>query len=322
MVQGTQQPAASAAAPDLSVYGVESLWLKQAPAGQRLLVAYAHPDDESFGNAGTILRYTSAGVAVHYACATRGESGTVEPEFLQSYPDVAALRTAELNCAARTLGLSAVHLLGYRDSGMQGSEDNLNPAALYQAPLERVTGQLVALIRAVQPQVVVTFGPYGGYGHPDHIKMHQATVAAFAAAADAKQFPDQIAAGLAPWAPAKLYYSTFGTRLLRFNIAMMRLWRQDPTRLGKNHDIDILRALAENTPRTTMIDSGRFFEQKERAWECHSSQLGGMGSVRSLPRSIRRLFNRAEQFTRVVPPWGGQRTPERDLFAGLDPTAS
>ncbi len=135
MAHAAQQPADGTATPDLAAYGVESLWLKETPAKQRLLVAYAHPDDESFGNAGTILRYTSAGVAVHCACATRGESGTVEPEFLQSYPDVAALHTAELECAARTLGLSAVHLLGYRDSGMQGSEDNLNPAALYQAPL-------------------------------------------------------------------------------------------------------------------------------------------------------------------------------------------
>src|SRR5262245_41936545 len=105
-------------------------------------MVYAHPDDETFGHGGTIARYASAGVAVHYACATRGEVGGVAPELLEGYTDVAALRTAELECAARTLGMAAVHFLGYRDSGMAGSPDNQHPAALVQAPVERVAGQV------------------------------------------------------------------------------------------------------------------------------------------------------------------------------------
>jgi mycothiol S-conjugate amidase len=302
---------------DLAAYAIESLWLNSAPAARTLLVVYAHPDDESFGNAGTIAHYTAAGVAVHYACATRGECGTVEPSLLDGYEDTAALRTAELACAARTLNLAAVHFLGYRDSGMPGSPDNQHPASLVQAPQERVIGQVVALIRALRPQVVLTFGPYGGYGHPDHIAIHQATLAAFGAAGSPARYPDQLAAGLAPYAPAKLYYSTFGGRLIKAGVALMRLFGQDPRRSGENGDVDLARAAAEVTPITTSIDSSAYMPQKLRAWECHRSQLGGMRQVQRMPAPLRRMFVGAEHFTRVAPPWPARRARERDLFDGI-----
>src|SRR5262245_51942144 len=128
---------------DFSPYSIESLWLNPAPAPRTLLVVYAHPDDESFGNAGTLARYAAEGVAVHYACATRGECGEVAPELLDGYADIAALRSAELACAAETLGLAAVHFLGYRDSGMAGSPDNQHPDALVQAASDRLASQVV-----------------------------------------------------------------------------------------------------------------------------------------------------------------------------------
>jgi LmbE family N-acetylglucosaminyl deacetylase len=301
--------------PDLSPYGIDSLWLDAAPAPRTLLMVYAHPDDETFGNGGTIARYTAAGVAVHYACATRGECGGVAPDLLEDYADVAALRTAELDCAARTLRMAAVHFLGYRDSGMVGSPDNQHPAALVQAPVDRVAGQVAALIRALRPQVILAFGPYGGYGHPDHIATHHATLAAFAAASDPARYPEQIAAGLAPWAPSRLYYPTFGTRLPRAAIAVMRLTGREPRRLGENQDIDMLRATDEATPITTVVDTAAYLDQKERAYHCHRSQLGGMAGMLKLPRPLRRWLSR-EPFTRIVPAWsGGPR--ERDLFAGI-----
>src|SRR5262245_35081618 len=102
---------------NLTSYRIDTLWLIPAPARRTLLVVYAHPDDESFSNAGTLARYTAEGVAVHYACATRGECGGVAPELLDGYADIGALRSAELTCAARALGLAAVHFLGYRHSG-------------------------------------------------------------------------------------------------------------------------------------------------------------------------------------------------------------
>jgi mycothiol S-conjugate amidase len=279
-----------------------------------LLVVYAHPDDESFGNAGTLARYTAEGVAVHYACATRGECGGVAPELLDGYADIAALRSAELACAAQTLGLAAVHFLGYRDSGMAGSPDNQHPGALAQAAPDRVAGQVVALIRALRPQVVLTFGPYGGYGHPDHIAIHHATRAAFDAAGDQARYPEQLGDGLAPGAPTRLYYPTVGVRLLRTGVAVMRLLGRDPHRAGQNGDVDVRRMVDETTPATTAIDGGAYLAQKERAWRCHRSQLGGIARLLDMPGPLRRMWMREERFTRVVPAWeGGPR--ERDLFA-------
>jgi LmbE family N-acetylglucosaminyl deacetylase len=301
---------------NLTPYNIVSLWLDPAPASRALLVVYAHPDDESFGNAGTLARYAAAGVAVHYACATRGECGAVAPELLDGYADIAALRSAELDCAARTLGLAAVHFLGHRDSGMAGSPENQHPDALVQAAPERVAGQVVALIRALRPQVVLTFGPYGGYGHPDHIAIHHAARTAFADAGDRSRYPEQLVAGLAPWAPDRLYYPTFGARLLRAGVAMMRLFGRDPHRSGENGDVDLQRMADEATPVTTVIDGRAYLAQKDRAWRCHRSQLGGMARLLELPGPLRRLWMRDEHFTRVIPVWeGGPR--ERDLFAGL-----
>lgn len=299
---------------DLTAYGIDSRWLRNHTAERRLLFVYAHPDDESFGNAGTILRYTNDGVAVHYACATRGEAGDVPPEMLAGYADVGALRTVEQICAAEVLGLTSVHFLGHRDSGMAGSPDNQHPAALIRQPLTHVAGQIVALIRAIQPQVVVTFGPYGGYGHPDHIFCHRATTAAFEAAGNPTLYPEQIDNGLEPWQPQRLYYSTFGTRFLSSVIFVMRLLGKDPSRFGRNGDVDLVNAAREATPVTTTIDTSAYFEPAIRARECHHSQGGGIGWLRRLPTFVQRRLNSIEHFTRVAPPWNGEEI-ERDLFS-------
>jgi len=297
----------------LTAWGIDSRWLRSNDADRRLLFVYAHPDDESFGNAGTILRYSSDGVAVHYACATRGEAGDVSPELLAGYADVGALRTVEQMRAAEVLGLTGVHFLGHRDSGMPGSPDNQHPDALIRQPPALVAGQIVALIRAIRPQVVVTFGPYGGYGHPDHVFCHQVTTAAFEAAGNPTLYPEQIADGLAPWQPQRLYYSTFGTRFLSTVVFIMRLLGKDPSRFGRNGDVDLVRAAREATPATTKIDTAAYFEQAIRARECHHSQGGGIGWIRRLPKPLQRRLNAVERFTRVAPPWNGE-VIERDLF--------
>ena len=299
---------------DLARYGIDSLWLNDAPADRRLLVAYAHPDDESFGSAGTLARYAAEGVAVHLVCATRGECGMVSAAQLEGYADLAALRSTELGCAARTLGLAAVHFLGYRDSGMAGAAENDHPQAFAHASAEQVTARVTTLIRALRPQVVVTFGPYGGYGHPDHIAIHTAARQAFAAAGDQAYSNDLLVEGLAPWQPAKLYYSTISTRVLRLSVRMMRLFGRDPRRIGENGDIDLLRVIEETTPATTVIDNRAYLTEIEQAWRCHATQLPSVERALHLPRPLRRRVLGVERFTRVVPAWpGGAR--EHDLFA-------
>jgi LmbE family N-acetylglucosaminyl deacetylase len=153
-------------------------------------VALAHPDDESFGLGGTLALYAKRGVEVHYVCATRGEAGTVSAEFMDGYESVAALREAELRCAAQVLGLASVHYLGYRDSGMVGTTENQHPDALEQAPLDQVVSTLAGHVRRIKPQIVIAHDPAGTYGHPDHIKMHHAMREAFHAAGDADQYPE------------------------------------------------------------------------------------------------------------------------------------
>ncbi|MCX7860973.1 MAG: PIG-L family deacetylase, partial [Chloroflexus sp.] len=200
----------------------ETIILRPTPAPDArpvLLAVFAHPDDESFGPGGTLARYAWSGVAVHLICATGGEEGTVDAALLNGYESVAALRRAELLRAAEALGLSSVTLLGYRDSGMPGTDANRHPAALINQPREQVVAQLVRHIRRLRPQVVITFDPIGGYRHPDHIAIHEATVAAFHAAGDPAAWPE---AGPA-YAPQKLYYTTFSRRLLRLLVRLMPL---------------------------------------------------------------------------------------------------
>lgn len=302
---------------NFAAYRIDTLWRDPAPRPRTILIAYPHPDDESFGNGGTIARYAAQGVAVHYACATRGECGTVDEHLLAGYANIAELRTAEQAQAAEALGLAAVHFLGHRDSGMPGAPDNQHPDAFIQQPLERVAGQLVALMRALRPQVVLTFGPYGGYGHPDHIHIHHAARLAFAAAGDPARYPEQIAAGLAPWQPQKLYYPTFGVRLIKLAVLVMRLLRRDPRRFGRNRDVDIVRVIEETTPITTRVGCADYLDANLRARASHRSQGGDMAFNRRMPRWLLRRFYAAEHFTRVAPAWPPVRPPERDLFEGL-----
>ena len=109
---------------------------------KRLLISFAHPDDESFGIGPLLARYAADGVEMTLICATNGDAGTVEPDHLNGYSSVASLRLAELECASQVLGFKDVITFGYRDSGMMGTPDNQHPDSLWQAPIDRLTGRL------------------------------------------------------------------------------------------------------------------------------------------------------------------------------------
>jgi LmbE family N-acetylglucosaminyl deacetylase len=294
---------------------METIHLRDPDASRRLLVALAHPDDESFGPAGTIIHYARQGVAVHYICATRGEAGNVDPELLSGTMSVAELRTQELECAARHLGLAGVHFLGYRDSGMANSPENQDPASLFQAPLEEVAAKITGLIRQLRPQVVLTFDPAGGSFHPDHLKMNQATTLAFHAAGDPEWFAHQIQQGLAPYQPQKLYYTVFPLWWAKAAVRILPLLGHDPTAMGRNHDVNLKRMVdQESQAVTTRINISPHLDASEQAAQCHASQLSGGPS--HVPRFLRRWLSRFDRYTRVVPPFEGKRI-ERDLFAGV-----
>ena len=158
-----------------------------------LLAVHAHPDDESSKGAAVMARYADQGVRVVVVTCTGGEAGEIlnpamdKPGVLERMPE---LRRQELAKALEILDVTAHHWLGYRDSGMADSETNGHPDAFANADLEEATGRLVALIRAERPQVVLTYDEHGGYPHPDHIRTHEVSVAAFEAAGDPGRFPE------------------------------------------------------------------------------------------------------------------------------------
>lgn len=264
-----------------------------------ILVALAHPDDESFGMGGTLAYYADRGVEVHLVCATRGEAGMVEPQFMEGYDSVAELREAELRCAAKSLGLASVTFLDYRDSGMAGSDDNRHPDAFVNAPMDEAVCKLVGHIRRLKPQVVLTFDSTGGYHHPDHIYIHKTTKEAFHAAGDADQYPDSGA----PHAPEKLYYNALSRRRLRWLVRVMPLTGRDPSKVGRNGDID-LTALAKDpdTPPHVTINYRHYQDRKQNASQCHASQLGGVIPRNLLTEAYYRVFGRRDRFTRGYPP--------------------
>jgi LmbE family N-acetylglucosaminyl deacetylase len=277
-----------------------------------LLAIFAHPDDESFGPGGTLALYARQGVEVHLICATRGEVGAAPPHLLDGHTDVAGLRESELRCAAGHLGLTGVHFLGYRDSGMPGSEDNRHPQALAAAPLEEVAQRLVWYLRRLRPQVVITFDPIGGYRHPDHIAIHRATVMAFDQAAD----PDHLPPAGPPHAADKLYFAAFPRRAMRWMVRLMPLVGRNPRRFGQNGDIDLVDIASQDFPVHARIDIRPVLERKTQASACHASQ-GGMPR-RGLIGWIFRLTAGSETFTRAVPPApAGLR--ESGLFEGIAP---
>jgi N-acetyl-1-D-myo-inositol-2-amino-2-deoxy-alpha-D-glucopyranoside deacetylase len=145
---------------------------------QSLLLVHAHPDDESIITGGLILCAREAGDRVIVVTCTGGEEGEVHNLDQAVRPRLAEVREGELRAACAILGVDRLELLGYRDSGMAGSPANDHPDSFHRAPLDEVAGRLVLLLWAEQPDTVVTYGPDGTYGHPDHVKAHQAAVAA------------------------------------------------------------------------------------------------------------------------------------------------
>lgn len=279
-----------------------------------LLAVLAHPDDETFGMGGTLALYAKRGVDVYLVCATSGEVGVMEPEFLEGFESPAERRQYELRCAAQKLGLKGVYFLGYRDSGMPGSEDNRHPQALAAAPLDEVVEKVVHYIRLLRPQVVLTFDPVGGYRHPDHIRIHEATVQAFYSAGQPNLFTQD---ELPPYHPEKLYFHTFSRKLLRLAVWMMPLFGKDPHRWGTNQDIDLADLAVEDFPVHAVIDYREVKEIKQEAAECHASQGGGT-MLNGLMGLVLRMIGDRESFMRAEPPAVPGSPRERDLFVGVE----
>ena len=259
-----------------------------------ILACFAHPDDEVFGTGGTFLHYAAQGATIHLICATRGDVGEVSDPSLATAQTIGQVRTEELRCSARTLGIQEPILLDYRDSGMAGTPENEDPRAFINAQANDVVGRLVSIMRRLKPDVVITFDPKGGYGHPDHIAIHRHTMAAARAAGDASQFPE---AGPA-WQPGRLYY---------------RAWsRSQFDEMGRQLDVmGVERGFLAYAEQHGMVwpdeaisvsmDVTEFVEAKRRAYLCHATQFGPDHHWRrASAQALRAIFGR-EHFVLAWP---------------------
>ncbi len=293
-----------------------------------LLTVHAHPDDESSKGAGTVARYHAEGVRTVLVCCTGGEEGEVlnpaldTPETRARLPE---LRREELARATAVIGYDEVVMLGYRDSGMAGSEANANPDSFAQAPLDEAVGRVVAVIRRERPQVMVIYGDeQSGYPHPDHLRVHEVGLAAFRAAGDADRFPDDGEA----WQPTKLYYTGFSpARFRQIHEKFEELGLQSPFDEEWRKRWDSI----PPEPITTTIDIADFADVRREALLAHGTQVDPTSPFWfGLPPEVMRSIHPYDDYrlalvagaggTFVEPPVDG--TVETDLFAGLRIPAS
>lgn len=286
-------------------------------ANYRLLLALAHPDDESFGSGGLISKYVAEGVDVYLICATDGDMGTIPEDMRGQFDSVRELRLSELECASKKLGFKEVFTYGYKDSGMMGAESTKDPACLWSQwnnTPEAVTRRVVETIREVRPQVVLTFNRYGGYGHPDHIAIQRATTHAVALSSDPSFSTD----GLEPYAPQKLYYSSIPSRVLKIFLWAMKLRGKDVRRMGVNKDIDFQAIMDHVEPIHATVSIGDYLDEWDEASSCHKSQGGGGGGlIGRFPRWLRRFIAGKQSFTRIYPVPNHNRVDEYDLFTNV-----
>jgi mycothiol S-conjugate amidase len=299
------------------------------PEGLCLLTVHAHPDDESSKGAGSVARYHAEGVHTVLVCCTGGEEGEVLNPALDT-PEVHArlpeLRAEELAAATAVIGYDEVVLLGYRDSGMAGTEANANPASFAAAPLDEATERLVSVVRRTRPQVMVIYGDdQSGYPHPDHLRVHEVGLAAFMASGDPACFP---ATGPA-WQPAKLYYTGFSA-------ARFREVHQKFLDLGLESPFDDeWRARWDKIPDdtfTTSIDITGYADVRARALLAHATQVDPTSRFWfGLPAEVMETIHPFDEYrlARVVAPDGSLVRPtgveeaaaaghlESDLFAGV-----
>ncbi|GCF08379.1 PIG-L family deacetylase [Dictyobacter arantiisoli] len=269
-----------------------------------ILACFAHPDDEA-GLGALIAKYRAEGAQATLICTTNGDVGTVDAHHLQGYASIAELRRAELQRAADAIGFTEVVTFGYRDSGMMGTEDNQHPESMWQAPLEEVTQRVVEVMRRVRPQIVFTFNTYGAYGHPDHIKINQATHAAL----------EILLAE--PEHPQKLYYTSIPRNMLRIQLTLMRLLGKDPRKSGRNADVDMVAAYEAQDAITTRIGVRKYQEVSWQALQSYASQISIPPLFRVLRKVIGPLLFGTTTLSRAWPEHKAGELIEHDLFSGV-----
>ena len=283
----------------------------------RLMTVHAHPDDESSKGAATTARYVDEGHEVMVVTCTGGEAGSIlnpamdRPEVVENLPEV---RTREMAEAAEILGVRH-RWLGFVDSGLPEGDPKppLPEGCFATLPAEQETAELVRVVREFRPHVLITYDENGGYPHPDHIRCHEISVAAFDAAGDPDLHPE---AG-EPWQPLKLYYSHGFSRkrMQLFHDALLERGMPSPYE-------EWLRKWDGSRPDTTervttRVECGAYFEVRDDALRAHATQIDPNSRWFAVPVDIQRQIWPTEDYE-LVRSLVDTTLPEDDLFSGVE----
>ncbi|HTV13040.1 MAG TPA: mycothiol conjugate amidase Mca [Acidimicrobiales bacterium] len=279
-----------------------------------LLCVHAHPDDEASKGASTVAMYHAEGVRCVLACCTGGEEGDIlnpamdRPDIRLRLPEI---RAAELANAAEVIGYDEVVMLGYRDSGMPGSEANGRPDSFARAPFEEATERLVAVVRRNKPQVMAIYPAHQSmYPHPDHIRAHEIGLAAFLAAGDPEAFPG---AG-PPWQPLKLYYMLWSKKRM---IALAEKFKQLGMELPWGEERLEMMASAPQEEITTELDVSTWANVRDEALKAHATQVDPNSAFWfGLPPEVAAELGHWDEY-HLAHNHTSSQPPEDDLFAGI-----
>jgi N-acetyl-1-D-myo-inositol-2-amino-2-deoxy-alpha-D-glucopyranoside deacetylase len=274
----------------------------------RLLLVHAHPDDESLWTGGTIARYAAAGVQVTLVTCTLGEEGEIIPESLRqlaadSADQLGGYRIGELRAACAALGVSDHRWLGgpgrWRDSGMVGVPANAHPRAFVRGDLDEQAATLAAVLDDVRPQVVITYGPDGGYGHPDHIRAHDVTTAAC-----------DKAGGV-----ARVFHAVTSRRATEHGVAALARVDDLPYRLPEPGELPV----TDDALITTTVSIADVLAAKLRALAAHATQISvwhsaGGAHCYALSNGIAQPIPATEFYVLAA---GDPTGADTDLFGGM-----
>lgn len=276
----------------------------------RLLAVFAHPDDEQWGTSGALMACVARGVEVHLLTATSGDAGEISDPALATPETLGAVREEELRVACRILGLQEPILLRYSDGGLPAVDPDL------------LAARVAREIRRLRPRVVLTFDENGGYGHPDHIAIHRATVAAMELAADPGfvVLDEGDRSEAPPHRPDKLYATAYPRSLgARMSEAFVAAG-------FPSIDFGSVQTVAAHeigTPDeriTTAVPVDRFWDRRWAAFLAHRTQFGPNSPFVAIGEETVRSWLEFDRFRRIrpAPALGAMLPDENDLWAGLE----
>jgi len=265
-----------------------------------LLAVFPHPDDEAFGVGGTLTKYAAEGHGVYLVTATRGEAGEIRQPNLATKANLPQVREQELRCACQVYGIHPPIFLDYIDGQL---------AIVNQG---QAVGKLVRIIRELKPQVMITYGPDGIYGHYDHIAVHRWATIAFDLAADASCFPDSIGGTCAPHQVNKLYYQVLPEEFLH----LMSRDGKPPAVMMDGVPFPMVGYSRKDI--TTVIDIGAYLERKMRGLQCHATQFDASEFAKEMGLEVEDAMFTKEVFVLARSTVGRPEEVETDLLRGLE----